>query len=152
MPASEWYPTSSRNSTRAGPARGGPPFLPFAVAAARAGVVGPAEPPLLACAQVVRRHAEAADDAAAECWTALLAGCNTPARRVLPSRLRELTEATSLYLGSHCWYNAASPHRGRGNAAEAWIIDAVRDGDGAEFAEGFAGDDQARGAAVARWH
>jgi hypothetical protein len=57
--------------------------------------------------------------------------------------LRELTEATSLYLGSHCWFSAGSPHRGRVTAAEARIIDAVRDGDGAEFAEAFAGYDQA---------
>jgi hypothetical protein len=126
-----------------------PAFLPFAVAAAKAAMVVPTDPPVLARAQMVRRHAEAADDAAADCWTALLAGCNTSARRVLPGKLRELTEATSLYLGSHCWYGTGSPHRGRVTEAEARIIDAVRDGDGAEFAEAFAGYDQAVATAVA---
>ena len=125
-----------------------PAFLPFTVAAARAATAVPADPPALARAQVVRRHAEAADDAAADCWTALLAGCNTPARRVLPTKLRELTEATSLYVGSHCWYGTGSPHRGRVSDAEARIIDAVRDSDGAEFAEAFAGYDQAVATAV----
>jgi hypothetical protein len=129
-----------------------PTFLPFAVAAARAAVAEPAQSPLLARAQVLRRHAEAADAAAADCWTVLLAGCQTSARRVLPSRLRELTEATSLYLGSHCWYGTGSPHRGRVTAAEARIIDAVHDGDGAEFAEAFAGYDQAVATAVASAH
>jgi len=129
-----------------------PTFLPFAVAAARATAAEPAQPPLLARAQVLRRHAEAADAAAVDCWTALLAGCQTSARRVLPSRLRELTEATSLYLGSHCWYGTGSPHRGRVTAAEARIIDAVHDGDGAEFAEAFAGYDQAVATAVASAH
>jgi hypothetical protein len=126
-----------------------PTFLPFVVAAARTAVTEPAEPPVQACAQVVRRHAEAADEAAVDCWTALIAGCNTPARRALPARLRELTEATSLYLGWHCWYGTGSPHRGRVTGAEARIIDAVRDGDGAEFAEAFAGYDQAVATAVA---
>jgi hypothetical protein len=37
-------------------------------------------------------------------------------------------------------------------AAEARIIDAVRDGDGAEFAEAFAGYDQAVATAVASAH
>jgi hypothetical protein len=126
-----------------------PTFLPLAVEAARAAVVMPAEPPALARAHVIRRHAEAADAAAVDCWTALLAGCQAPARRVLPSRLRELTEATSLYLGTRCWYGVGSPHRGRVIGAEARITDAVRDGDGAEFAEAFAGYDQAVATAVA---
>lgn len=126
-----------------------PTFLPLAVAAARTAVAGPAEPPALARAQVVRRHAEAADEAAADCWTALLAGCQAPARRVLPARLRELTEATSLFLGTRCWYGPGSPHRSRVTGAEARITDAVREGDGAEFAEAFAGYDQAVATAVA---
>lgn len=126
-----------------------PTFLPLAVEAARSAIVMPAQPPALARAQVIRRHAEAADAAAVDCWTALLAGCQAPARRVLPSRLRELTEATSLYLGTRWWYGAGSPHRGRVTDAEARITDAVRDGDGAEFAEAFAGYDQAVATAVA---
>ena len=42
-----------------------------------------------------------------------------------------------------------SPHRSRVAGAEARIADAVRDGDGAEFAEAFAGYDQAVATAVA---
>jgi hypothetical protein len=126
-----------------------PTFLPLAVTATRTAVDLPGDPPVLARAQVIRRHAEAADAAAVDCWTALLAGCQAPARRVLPARLHELTEATSLYLGTRCWYGAGSPHRGRVTAAEARITDAVRDGDGAEFAEAFAGYDQAVATAVA---
>ena len=126
-----------------------PTFLPMAVAAARTAVTAPVEPPIAARAQVVRRHAEAAEAAASDCWTALLAGCQTSARRVLPTRLHELTEATSLYLGTRCWYGPQSPHRGRVTEAEARITDAVREGDGAEFAEACAGYDQAVATAVA---
>jgi hypothetical protein len=121
----------------------------MAVAATRSAVASPAEPPVVARAQVVRRHAEAAEAAAADCWTALLAGCQTSARRVLPAKLHELTEATSLYLGTRCWYGPQSPHRARVTDAEARITDAVREGDGAEFAEAFAGYDQAVATAVA---
>lgn len=126
-----------------------PTFLPLAVAAARTVAMLPAEPPVAARAQLVRRHAEAAEAAAADCWTALLAGCQAPVRRVLPARLHELTEATSLYVGTRCWFGPTSPHRGRVTDAEAWITDAVRDGDGAEFAEAFADYDQAVATAVA---
>ncbi len=126
-----------------------PTFLPLAVVAARTAVTVPAEPPVMLRAQVVQRHAEAADAAAVDCWTALLAGCLAPARQVLPTRLRELTEATSRYLGTRCWYGSGSPHRGRVVGAEARIADAVRDGDGAEFAGAFAGYDQAVATAVA---
>jgi hypothetical protein len=126
-----------------------PTFLPMVVAAIRTAATAPAEAPVMARAQVVRRHAEAAEAAAEDCWTALLAGCQTSARRVLPARLHELTEATSLYLGTRCWYGRQSPHRGRVTDAEARITDAVRDGDGAEFAEAFAGYDQAVATAVA---
>jgi hypothetical protein len=125
-----------------------PTFLPLAVAAARS-AAATADAPARASAQVVRRHAESADEAATECWTALLAGCQAPARRVLPVRLRELTEATSIYVGTRCWFSAGSPHRGRVAGAEARITDAVREGDGAEFAEAFVGYDQAVATAVA---
>ncbi|HEX3592484.1 MAG TPA: hypothetical protein VHV74_22920 [Pseudonocardiaceae bacterium] len=131
------------------PGAAGTTFLPLAVAAATTAVAMPADPPVQARAQVVRRHAEAADVAAADCWTALLAGCQAPARRVLPAKLHELTEATSLYLGTRSWYGQGSPHRGRVTDAEARITDAVRDGDGAEFAEACAGYDQAVATALA---
>lgn len=126
-----------------------PSFLPLVMSAALTAMGTPAEAPTLARARLVRHRAEAADAAAEDCWTALLAGCQAPARRVMPGKLRELTEATSLYLGTRCWYGAGSPHRGRVTGAEARIADAVREGDGAEFAEAFAGYDQAVATAVA---
>lgn len=126
-----------------------PTFLPLAVEAARSALASAVAPPATTNAQRMCRHAEQADEAATECWTALLAGCDAPARRVLPIRLRELTEATSTYLGNRCWFGAGSPHRGRVTGAEARIADAVLDGDGAEFAEAFVGYDQAVATAVA---
>lgn len=126
-----------------------PTFLPLVISAALTAANTPAEPPVVARAQLVRRRAEAAEAAAEDCWTALLAGCHAPARRALPGKLHELTEATSLYLGTQCWYGAGSPHRSRVTGAEARITDAVREGDGAEFAEAFAGYDQAVATAVA---
>lgn len=126
-----------------------PTFLPLVMSAALAAMSARAEPPALARAQLVRRRAKAADAAAEDCWTALLADCQAPARRILPGKLHELTEAASLYLGTHCWYGTGSPHRARVTGAEARIADAVREGDGAEFAEAFAGYDQAVATAVA---
>ncbi|HEX3780760.1 MAG TPA: hypothetical protein VHX38_13925 [Pseudonocardiaceae bacterium] len=120
-----------------------PTFLPLAVAAARAAEDTQSDEQARGNAERVRRQAEAADLAAAECWTALVAGCNSPARRVLTTRLRELTEATSGYVGLSCWFRAGSPHRQRVVGAEMTIAEAVNDGDGAEFAEAFAGYDQA---------
>jgi hypothetical protein len=125
-----------------------PVFLPLVVDAARA-AQSAADAPARAAAVVVRRHAEAADTVASDCWTALLAGCQTTARRTLPVKLRELTQATSLYLGTHCWFSASSPHRLRVTDAQERITDAVREGDGAEFAAAFAGYDQAVAPAMA---
>jgi hypothetical protein len=125
-----------------------PTFLPLAVSAARTAEETQSDERARDNAQRVRRQAEAADLAAAECWTALVAGCNSPARRVLTARLRELTEATSGYVGLSCWFRAGSPHRHRVVGAETRIADAVNDGDGAEFAEAFVGYDQAVATAV----
>jgi hypothetical protein len=125
-----------------------PTFLPLAVAAARAAEATQSDQRARITAQRVRRQAEAADLAAAECWTALVAGCNSPARRVLTACLRELTEATSNYVGISCWFQPGSPHRRRVVGAETTIADAVNDGDGEEFAEAFVGYDQAVATAV----
>jgi hypothetical protein len=122
----------------------GPTFLPLTVAAARAAAIGAGGPPERDSAGVVQRRAEAADAAAAACWTALLAGCDSPARRALPARLRELTEATSSYAG----IGTGSVHRRRVTQAEVRIDEAVREGDGEEFAEAFVGYDQAVATAV----
>ncbi|MBC6451135.1 sugar ABC transporter substrate-binding protein [Actinokineospora sp. HBU206404] len=90
-----------------------------------------------------------ADAAAAECWTALLAGCDT-AGRSLPGRLRELADATSTYAGAAWWNGDGACHRGRIDRARARIEEAVADRDGADFAEAFVGFDQAVATALVR--
>ncbi|MBB5956244.1 hypothetical protein FHS29_002830 [Saccharothrix tamanrassetensis] len=90
----------------------------------------------------VRDRAEAADRAAADCWLSLVAGC-TSGGQVLISRLHDLSEATSGYAGMRWWLSRGSVHRRRVVEAEHRIDDAVREGDGAEFAEAFVGYDQA---------
>ncbi|SDJ33491.1 hypothetical protein SAMN05192558_10898 [Actinokineospora alba] len=92
-----------------------------------------------------------ADAAAAECWTALLAGCDT-AGRSLPGRLRELADATSTYAGAAWWNGDGACHRGRIDRARTRIEEAVADGDGADFAEAFVGFDQAVATALVRAH
>ena len=118
-------------------------YLPLAVAAARAAMVAARDDRARANADAVCEYAEAVELAASECWTVLVAGCNSPARRELIGRLRRLTEATSRYVGLDCWFRASSPHRLRVVGAEMSIAEAVTDGDGAEFAEAFVGYDQA---------
>ena len=118
-------------------------YLPLAVAAARAAMVAARDDRARANADAVCEYAEAVELAASECWTVLVAGCNSPARRVLIGRLRTLTEATSRYVGLDWWFRASSPHRLRVVGAEMSIAEAVTDGDGAEFAEAFVGYDQA---------
>ncbi|HWE90120.1 MAG TPA: hypothetical protein VG317_11735 [Pseudonocardiaceae bacterium] len=120
-----------------------PTFLPLAVSAARTAANGSTAPTQRNDAQALRRHAETADRAAGECWTALLAGCDAPARRVLTFRLRDLTEAASIYVGAQCWFGATSPHRVRVAGAETQVAEAIRDGDGEEFVEALADYDQA---------
>ncbi|CCH28140.1 sugar ABC transporter substrate-binding protein [Actinosynnema sp. NPDC047251] len=93
-------------------------------------------------ARTVRDRAEAADRAAADCWLSLVAGC-TSGGQVLLDRLHALSEATSAYAGVRWWLSHGSVHRRRVVAAERRIDDAVREGDGAEFAEAFVGYDQA---------
>lgn len=101
-------------------------------------------------AEVVRRSAEEADAAAAECWAALLGGCDGPGRRVLPQRLRQLADTTAVYAGSAWWYGDGSRLRNRINRARERIEDAVVDRDGAEFAEAFIGYDEAVATALIR--
>jgi hypothetical protein len=101
-------------------------------------------------AEVVRRSAEQADTAAAECWSALLGGCDSPGRRVLPQRLRQLADATAFYAGTAWWYGDGSRHRTRIARARERIEEAVAERDGAEFAEAFIGYDEAVATAVMR--
>ncbi len=123
-------------------------FLPLTVAAARSAALAATEPPFRSGAQAVRRHAEEANDAAAECWVALLGGCSSPGRRNLPTRLRELSDATSVYVETGWTARHLTTYRRKLAEAQSRIDDAVREGDGAEFAEAFIGYDQVVATAV----
>ncbi|MGQ0840861.1 sugar ABC transporter substrate-binding protein [Actinokineospora sp.] len=90
------------------------------------------------------------DAAAAECWAALLAGCDAPGRHLLPARLRELSAAASAYAGESWWHGDGAYHRGRIEQARVTIEEAVAERDGAEFAEAFVGYDQAVATALVR--
>lgn len=120
-----------------------PTFLPLTMSAARSAVDGHNEPPVRASAEVVWRRAGEADQAAADCWTALLANCDSPGRRSLSGRLRGLADATATYAGSVWWRGEGSYLRRRVAQAHYQIVEAVRDGDGEDFAEAFVGFDQA---------
>ncbi|SFS54553.1 hypothetical protein [Saccharopolyspora flava] len=113
-----------------------PSFLPLTVGAARS----------RERAGEVRRCAETADVTAEGTWEALLGGCDSADRKDLPGRLRALIDATSDYVGPAWWETSA--HRRRVAEAQLRINDAVREGDGAEFAEAFVGYDQAIATAV----
>ncbi|NIJ10701.1 hypothetical protein FHU38_001045 [Saccharomonospora amisosensis] len=99
-------------------------------------------------ATTVRRRAAEAEAAAARCWTALLAGCDSAVRWELTPRLRELSEATSLYAGSRWWLTDGAVHRRRVANAQSDIEDAIADADGQEFARAFVGYDHAMARAV----
>ncbi|NYH80182.1 hypothetical protein FHR84_003531 [Actinopolyspora biskrensis] len=124
-----------------------PTFLPLTVAVtASAGAAS--ETSSGESAHAVRRKAEEADTAAAGCWAALLGGCHPPERRALPGRLSALAEAAARYVGRGWWAAQGSGYRRRVAEAQLRINDAVREGDGAEFAEAFVGYDQAVATAV----
>ncbi|MFC5287223.1 sugar ABC transporter substrate-binding protein [Actinokineospora guangxiensis] len=117
-------------------------FLPLTVStAATLAAEATADPDV----RQVHLDALRADAAAADCWAALLADCDAPARRALPDRLRDLGVATSAYAGG-----LGPGDRGRMERAAARIVDAVADRDGAEFAEAFVGYDQAVATALVR--
>lgn len=103
-------------------------------------------------ADAVSRRASEANAAAAECWTALLAGCDGPGTRALPGRLRELTEATSMFAGLRWWQGDGAQHRYRVGLAQRRIEEAVAERDGEEFAEAFVGYDQAIATALLQAH
>ena len=125
-----------------------PTFLPLTMAAAGSAADGSADPLARDSAQVVQHHARTANAAAADCWTSLVAGC-TSGRETLINELRHLSLATSQYAGTRWWLSHGSVHRRRVVSAEGRIDEAVRDGDGAEFAEAFIGYDQAVATVVA---
>jgi hypothetical protein len=88
------------------------------------------------------------DRAAAECWTALLAGCGGAARRDLGPQLRRLSEATSTQVGSRWWFAEGAGHRKRVAGAQENLEEAIAEGDGQEFALAFVGYDHAMASAV----
>lgn len=126
-----------------------PTFLPLTIAAVRAAADGggrldaAGEPPVRAAANAVWQRATEADAAAAECWIAMLAACDSPGSRLLPSRLQALTDATAGYAGTAWWHSEGSYLRRRVAEAQHGLVEAVRDRDGQEFAEAFIGYDQA---------
>jgi len=129
-----------------------PSFLPLTLATA-ADVAGSVQSPAVrANADVVRRKATEANSAAAECWVALLGGCDAPGAKALPRRLRELSEATSMFAGLRWWQGDGSQHRQRVGRTQQRIEEALVERDGEEFAEAFVGYDQAVATALARAH
>ncbi|HEY3259532.1 MAG TPA: hypothetical protein VGJ95_04570 [Pseudonocardiaceae bacterium] len=125
-----------------------PTFLPLTTSAAQSAAHSHNEPTVRAAAEEVWRSATEADAAAADCWTALLANCDSPGRRLLPGKLRALTEATASYAGGSWWHAEGSHLRRRLAEAEHELVEAVRDGDGEDFAEAFVGYDQAMATTV----
>ncbi|WP_394613864.1 sugar ABC transporter substrate-binding protein [Lentzea sp. JNUCC 0626] len=91
------------------------------------------------CGSGLRTKAEAANRAAAECWTAMVGDCDTPSRRTLVLTLHDLSEAT-----------AGTVQYRRVAEAEALIDEAVREGDGEEFAEALVGYDLAVATVLSR--
>ena len=120
-----------------------PTFLPLTTSAAGAAARSHGEPQARAAAEVLLRRATEADTAAADCWTALLAACDSPGRQALPGRLRALTDATADYAGSSWWRSEGSHLRRRVTEAQLQLVEAIRDADGEDFAEAFVGYDQA---------
>jgi hypothetical protein len=114
-----------------------PTFLPLTTDAA-AGVG----------ARGVLSRAREADASANACWTSLLAGRSSATRWGLDSRLRRLSEATSVYVGTRWWFSEGSAHRRRVAHAQVCIEEAVTEGDGQEFAKAFMGYDHAMASAV----
>ncbi|EQD84938.1 hypothetical protein [Saccharopolyspora erythraea] len=125
-----------------------PTFLPLTVGVARSAATEQADLGRREPAGEVWRRAEEADSAAAGCWAALLGGCDSAERKSLPARLSALAEATTGYVGQRWWLGHGSALRRRVAEAQLRINDAVREGDGAEFAEAFVGYDQAIATAV----
>jgi DNA-binding FadR family transcriptional regulator len=129
-----------------------PTFLPLTISAARSAAEGHSDPQVRASADVLWRRASEADQAAADCWMALLANCGSAAQRALPNCLHGLTEATAYYAGTGWWRGDGAHHRHRVSQAQHQIVEAVLDGDGEDFAEAFVGYDQAVATAVVAVH
>jgi hypothetical protein len=113
-----------------------PTFLPLTTDAA-----------VHAGAHDVLHRATEADRAADTCWASLLAG-SAASRCGLDVRLRRLSEATSVYVGTKWWFREGSMYRRRVARAQGRIEDAITEGDGSEFAQAFMGYDHAMASAL----
>jgi hypothetical protein len=113
-----------------------PTFLPLTTDAA-----------VHAGAHAVLHRATEADRAADACWASLLAGTEA-GRCGLDKRLRRLSEATSVYVGTKWWFSDGSAYRQRVARAQVRVEDAVTDGDGGEFAQALMGYDHAMASAL----
>lgn len=131
---------------------GEPSFLPLTLATVDTVAEAVQSPAVRASADVVRRKATEANSAAAECWVALLGGCDAPGAKALPRRLRELAEATSMFAGLRWWQGDGAQHRHRVGRSQQRIEEALAERDGEEFAEAFVGYDQAVATALVRAH
>ncbi|MTD54200.1 hypothetical protein [Amycolatopsis pithecellobii] len=113
-----------------------PTFLPLTTDAA-----------VHAGAHTVLHRATEADRTADVCWASLLAGAEAT-RCGLETRLRRLSEATSVYVGTKWWFSQGSTYRERVARAQGCIEEAITDGDGSEFAHAFMGYDHALASAL----
>lgn len=105
----------------------------------------------LTCAAVPDAPAElrAARTAAAGCWFALLGGCDSADRHDLPALLDALTGSASDHVQRRGGADDLRDHRRRVGRAQQRILDAIHEGDGAEYAEAFAAYDQVIASALA---
>lgn len=120
-----------------------PTFLPLTTAASRSAAQSHDDPPARAAAEILLRRATEADASAADCWTALLADCDSPGARLLPARLTALTAAAAVYAGESWWRGDGSHLRRRLAEAQHQLVEAIRDGDGQDYAGAFVNYDQA---------
>lgn len=125
-----------------------PTFLPLTTAASRSAARSHDDAAIRAAAEQLLRRADEADVSAADCWTALLAGCDSPVARLLPSRLTALTAAAAEYAGDTWWCSEGSRQRRRLAEAQHQLVEAIREGDGPDYAGAFVNYDQAMATTV----
>lgn len=85
----------------------------------------------------------AAEHAAEASWQALLGGCTCVRRRNFPESLHRLSSAVAGYARDGWWAGAGRRQHDRIASFELWAVEALAEGDGAEFAEACAGYDAA---------
>jgi hypothetical protein len=118
-------------------------FLPLTLAVIHCGS------PDLAGGVRLADRAWAAEQAAALGWRALLGG-RPCAEHGVTDRLRLLSEAAGQGPGGQWWFERGAGQRARVAAFERWVGEALREGDGGEYAEACAGYDAALAHGMAR--